>query len=227
MDGNGRWAEQRGLPRIAGHRASIEAVRDIVSAAGELGIPYLTLYAFSTENWKRPADEVVALMQLLVEHVRSDLDELDRNGVRVEAIGRIDELPAHARAAVRYAIERTRHNDRLVLILALNYGGRSELTDAMRQLAREVAAGRLDPEKIDQQTIARALYTARFPDPDLLIRTSGELRISNFLLWQLAYTEFWTTDVRWPDFRRQHLLAAIEAFQQRERRFGGLGRGTR
>lgn len=225
MDGNGRWARQRGLPRIEGHRASIDSVRDIIRATRELGIKYLTLFAFSTENWKRPAEEVGALMELLVESVEGNLDELIENGVRVEAIGRLDELPASAQQAISKALQRTRHNDGLILILALNYGGRRELTDAMRQIAREVAAGRLDPDSIDQTTIAAHLYTSSFPDPDLLIRTSGEFRLSNFLLWQAAYSEFWTTDVRWPDFRREQLLEAIKAYQRRERRFGGLGRG--
>lgn len=223
MDGNGRWARQRGLPRVEGHRASVDAVRDIIEAAGELGIKYLTLYAFSTENWKRPADEVGALMELLVEHIEGNLDELISKNVRIEAIGRLDELPAGPRRAVSMAVAKTRENDGLVLILALNYGGRREITDAVRHIAREVAAGRLDPENIDQSTIANALYTADFPDPDLLIRTSGEFRLSNFLLWQCAYTEFWTTEVRWPDFRRQQLIDAIRSYQQRERRFGGLG----
>ena len=222
MDGNGRWARQRGLPRVAGHRASVTAIRDVVRAAGELGIEVLTLYAFSTENWKRPRAEVDALMELLVEHVRSDLDELHQNGVRVRVIGRIEELPEAARRAVEHAVARTARNRRLTLVLALNYGGRRELTDAMIQLARRVQSGALRPEDIDERTVASALYTGDLPDPDLLIRTSGELRISNFLLWQLAYTEFWVTDVCWPDFRRTHLAEAIEAYQRRERRFGGL-----
>lgn len=222
MDGNGRWAHQRGLPRIAGHRASVEAVRDVVRFAGELGLEVLTLFAFSTENWKRPRSEVDALMDLLVTHVRSELDELHANGVKVRVIGRVDELPAGAREAVLQAVDRTAHNRGMTLVLALNYGGRRELTDAFARLARRVAAGELRPEDVDEDAVAGALYTAGIPDPDLLIRTSGELRISNFLLWQLAYTEFWVTDVCWPDFRRQHLADAIEAFQRRDRRFGGL-----
>lgn len=226
MDGNGRWAQQRGLPRIAGHRASVDAVRDVIQAAGELGVKYLTLFAFSTENWKRPADEVDALMELLVEHVEKNLDELMEKGVRIEAIGRLAELPPATRAAVAEAVYSTRNNDGLVLILALNYGGRSELTDAARRIAEEVAAGRLRPEDIDPSIISRYLYTSAFPDPDLLIRTSGEFRLSNFLLWQCAYTEFWSTEVCWPDFRREQLVEAIRSYQKRERRFGGLGRGS-
>jgi len=222
MDGNGRWAHQRGLPRIAGHRASVAAVRDVVRFAGELGLEVLTLFAFSTENWKRPRAEVDALMELLVDHVRSELDELHANGVRVRVIGRVDGLPDSARAAVSEAVARTAGNPGMNLVLALNYGGRQELADACARLAARVAVGELRPEDIDEGAIAGALDTAGLPDPDLLIRTSGELRISNFLLWQLAYTEFWVTEVCWPDFRREHLAAAIEAFQRRERRFGGL-----
>ncbi|HEX6990000.1 MAG TPA: isoprenyl transferase [Bacillota bacterium] len=227
MDGNGRWAHQRGLPRIAGHRASVEAVRDVVRFAGELGLEVLTLYAFSTENWKRPRPEVDALMDLLVDHVHSDLDELHANDVQVRVIGRVDELPAAPRAAVQRAMDRTAQNRGLRLVLALNYGGRRELADACARLAARVAAGELRPGDIDEGTVSEALYTAGLPDPDLLIRTSGELRISNFLLWQLAYTEFWVTDVCWPDFRRQHLAEALEAFQRRDRRFGGLPGGER
>ncbi|HEX6988539.1 MAG TPA: isoprenyl transferase [Bacillota bacterium] len=225
MDGNGRWAHQRGLPRIAGHRASVEAVRDVVRFAGELGLEVLTLYAFSTENWKRPRPEVDALMDLLVDHVHSDLDELHANDVQVRVIGRVDELPPAPRAAVQRAMDRTAQNRGLRLVLALNYGGRRELADACARLAARVAEGELRPGDIDERTVSQALYTAGLPDPDLLIRTSGELRISNFLLWQLAYTEFWVTDVCWPDFRRQHLAEALEAFQRRDRRFGGLPGG--
>jgi len=224
MDGNGRWAHQRGLPRIAGHRASLEAVRDVVRFAGELGLEVLTLFAFSTENWKRPRSEVEALWDLLVDHVESELDDLVSNGVQVRVIGRVEELPPAAREAVGKAVRATAHNRRLILVLALNYGGRRELVDACARLAARVKAGELRPEDIDEDMVAGALYTAGLPDPDLLIRTSGEQRISNFLLWQTAYTEFWVTDVCWPDFRRQHLAQAIEAYQRRERRFGGLSR---
>src|SRR5690606_24231660 len=224
MDGNGRWAHQRGLPRIAGHRASLEAVRDVVRFAGELGLEVLTLFAFSTENWKRPRSEVEARWGLLVAHVDSERDDLVSNGVQVRVIGRVEDLPPAAREAVGKAVRATAHNRRVILVLALNYGGRREPVDACARLAARVKAGELRPEDIDEDMVAGALYTAGLPDPDLLIRTSGEQRISNFLLWQTAYTEFWVTDVCWPDFRRQHLAQAIEAYQRRERRFGGLSR---
>lgn len=225
MDGNGRWANARGLPRVEGHRASFEAIRDVFTAAAEIGVEYVTLYAFSTENWKRPLSEVNALMDLLVEQVHAQLPALQENGVRLLTIGRIEGLPFPARKALEHAVRTTKDNTRLTVILALNYGGRRELTDAVRALARRVAAGELHPDDITEEHVAQALYTAAIPDPDLLIRTSGELRLSNFLLWQVAYTEFWTTDVCWPDFRRHHLVDAILAFQSRERRYGGLGQG--
>lgn len=220
MDGNGRWALRRGLPRVAGHRASVEAVRDVVAACGELGIPYLTLYTFSTENWRRPREEIEALWELLVEHVDRELDRLSEHGVRVRAIGLLDELPPRVREAVRRAEEATRHHGRLTVVLALNYGGRRELADAARALARQAARGELDPERVDEGALAAHLYAPDLPDPDLVIRTSGEYRLSNFLLWQVAYSELWVTDVCWPDFRRTHLADALEAFQRRERRFG-------
>jgi undecaprenyl diphosphate synthase len=224
MDGNGRWARRRGLPRVAGHRAAVEAVREVVRACGELGIEVLTLYAFSTENWRRPADEVQALMGLFVDVVRRELDSLVNNGVRVRVIGRRGELPPDVQAAVGEAEERTRHNSGLLLVLALNYGGRQDVVDAVRALAREVAEGRLAPGDIDERRIEAHLSTAGIPDPDLVIRPSGEQRLSNFLLWQVAYSEFWVTPVCWPDFGRRELLAAIRDYQRRERRFGGLGR---
>lgn len=221
MDGNRRWAEQRGLPAAEGHRAGAESLRDIVRFCGELGIPYLTVYAFSTENWKRPEDEVQALMHLLVEYLAREVDELDANGVRVRAIGRLEELPGAARLALAVAEERTAGNGHLTLTLALNYGGRAELVDAARRLAAEAVAGRLDPQAIDEETLARCLYAGDVPDPDLLIRPAGEFRVSNFLLWQIAYTEFWVTPVLWPDFRRRHLTEGLLDYQRRERRFGG------
>lgn len=221
MDGNRRWAEQRGLPVAEGHRAGAESLRDVVRFCGELGIPYLTVYAFSTENWKRPEDEVRALMDLLVEYLGREVDELDANGVCVRAIGRLEELPAATRLALAAAEDRTSHNSRLILTLALNYGGRAELVDAARRLATEAAAGRLDPRGIDEDTLSRYLYAGDIPDPDLLIRPAGEFRVSNFLLWQIAYTEFWVTPVLWPDFRRQHLAEGLLEYQRRERRFGG------
>ncbi|MBC7104435.1 MAG: isoprenyl transferase [Firmicutes bacterium] len=222
MDGNGRWASRRGLPRTFGHRAGVESLRRVVELCAELGIPVLTVFAFSTENWKRPQEEVNVLMDLLVEYLHREAHELERNGIRVCAIGRLDELPAPARGAVREITARTAKNERMVLNLALNYGGRTELVDAARRLAAEVLDGSLRVEEIDESRMAEALYTAGLPDPDLVIRPSGEMRISNFLLWQVAYAELWVTPVLWPDFRRVHLLEAILDYQRRERRFGGL-----
>lgn len=216
MDGNGRWARMRGLDRIEGHRAGRESVRDVVRACGELGIEVLTLYAFSVENWRRPRREVLALMRLLRDTLYEEVDELNRNKVKLMAIGRLDGLPKASREALFWAMERTKDNTGLVLNLALNYGGRVEIVDAVRRIMEEGYR----PEEVDEKVISAHLYTAGLPDPDLLIRTSGELRVSNFLLWQMAYTEIWVTDVLWPDFRRQHLYQAIEAYQRRERRFG-------
>lgn len=222
MDGNGRWAVRRGLPRTAGHRAGVEALKGIVQACPDLGIEILTAYAFSTENWKRDKSEVDFLMGLLVEYCRSEVDTLNRNGVCIRAIGRIDELPPLQRTEIQRAMELTRNNNRLILNLAVNYGAHAELVDAMRQIAHEVQAGSLTPEEIDEQLVERHLYTAGLPDPDLLIRTGGEMRLSNFLLWQASYTEIWVSDVAWPDFTRRHLQQAIQDFQQRERRFGAV-----
>lgn len=222
MDGNGRWAKERGLPRTAGHRAGVEALRGIVKAAPELGIDVLTCYAFSTENWKRPKDEVDTLMLLLLEYCRLEAQTLHENGVRINAIGRIDELPVPQREEIRRAMALTADNDRLILNLAVNYGGQAELVDAFRQLAREVQAGRLSPEAIDAEKIEAHLYTAGQPAPDLVIRTAGEMRLSNFLLWQAAYSEIWVTDVFWPDFERKHLEQALNDFAHRERRFGAV-----
>nr|WP_277995799.1 isoprenyl transferase [Moorella thermoacetica] len=222
MDGNGRWARSRGLPRLAGHRAGVESLRDIVRACVDWGIGILTVYAFSTENWKRPHEEVEGLMNLLVEYLRRELAELRREGVQVRAIGRLESLPRQAREELERARKETAANKRLILNLALNYGGRSELVDACRRIATLVARGELDPGEIDEEVINNFLYTAGLPDPDLLIRPSGEMRVSNFLLWQLAYTEFWVTDIYWPDFRREDLRRALLDYQQRERRFGGL-----
>ncbi|MBO8137062.1 MAG: isoprenyl transferase [Desulfotomaculum sp.] len=222
MDGNGRWAQRRGMPRTYGHKAGVESLREIVRACNELKIPVLTVYAFSTENWKRPREEVDALMDLLVEYVYKEIDELDRNKVQVRAIGRIHKLPEKCQQAVAFARERTKDNDGLILNLALNYGGRSELVDAVRSILQMTADKKISIKDIDEQLISSHLYTAGLPDPDLLIRPSGDFRISNFLLWQLAYTEFWYTDVMWPDFRKEDLLRAIYDYQNRERRFGGL-----
>ena len=220
MDGNGRWAERRGLDRVQGHRAGIEAVRATVRAAHELGVRFLTLYAFSTENWSRPKGEVDALMGLLEHYLDAELDELDRNGIRLRAIGRLDRLPEVARAKLEAALERTRDNSEMTVVFALSYGGRTEIADAARKLARDVEQGKLDPEQIDEKTFGAYLYDPEIPDPDLLIRTGGEARVSNFLLWQIAYTELHVTEVMWPEFRKSHLVEAIYAFQQRERRYG-------
>lgn len=222
MDGNGRWARRRGLPRTFGHRAGMESIRDIVRLSTQLGIGYLSLYAFSTENWKRPTDEVNFLMNLLVEYLHKEIEELCSNNIRIHPIGLLDELPAKPRDALQVAVERSKHNSGLTLNLALNYGGRTELVEAVRAIAGEVADGVLSPAAIDEPVIAGHLYTAGQPDPDLLIRPAGDYRVSNFLLWQLAYTEFWMTPVMWPDFRKVHLLQALVDYQRRERRFGGL-----
>lgn len=220
MDGNGRWAKQRGLPRVAGHREGINSVRAVVEACGELGIQVLTLYTFSTENWRRPRNEVSALMRLLLETIRSEVDELDKNNVRLMTIGHIEDLPPAARRGVMATVQRLSKNTGLTVNLALSYGGRVEIVDAVRAIAAATLRGELRPEQIDEATVSRYLYTRDIPDPDLLIRTSGELRLSNFLLWQLAYTEIYVTDVFWPDFRKAEFFAAIEAYQRRERRFG-------
>lgn len=222
MDGDRRWAEKRDLPRTEGHRFGRESVRDVVRACGELRIEVLTLYTFSTENWTRPQHEVQSLMRWLHEALRDELPELDKNHVRLNAIGRWQELPRTVRIALQHAVERTRDNPGLLLNLALNYGGRAELVDAFRTLAEQVSRGERSAADIDEEAIAAALYTAGMPDPDLLIRPSGEMRLSNFLPWQTVYTEIhFATDVYWPDFRRQHLYAAIAEYQRRQRRFGG------
>jgi undecaprenyl diphosphate synthase len=222
MDGNGRWAKARGLPRVAGHRRGAESVRNAVEAAGELGVRYLTLFGFSSENWRRPADEVSDLMGLLRHYLRSEIAELHGKGVRVRVIGDRKRLPADVVALVDGAEETTRANTRLDLIIALSYGGRDELVMAARELAKAAKRGEIDPETIDEAAFARRLYTADIPDPDLLVRTSGEKRISNFLLWQCAYTEFVFLDVLWPDFGRREFEAALAEFGQRERRYGAV-----
>jgi len=223
MDGNGRWAKRRRLPRIAGHRAGIGAVRQAVEACARLGVPYLTLYAFSIENWKRPHSEVRLLMALLREYLKKEIGELNRQNIRLAVIGRIAELPKPVQKDLQVALERTRKNTGLRLTLALNYGARAELVDAVRTLAAQLKRDGTMP--IDEATFSRFLYTHDLPDPDLLIRTSGELRLSNFLLWQVAYSEMWVTDTLWPDFTQKDLFQAIIDFQKRERRYGGLGLG--
>lgn len=221
MDGNGRWAKSKGLPRIMGHRAGAKVVRDVVQACGELGIEVLTLYAFSTENWSRPKTEIKALMKLLKDYLRKETDELNKNNVKLQAIGRIHELPGFAIEELEKAMEKTSSNTGLILNLALNYSGRAEIIDAVKSIV-------MDNKKfsslneINEETFNSHLYTDKLPYPDLLIRTSGEMRVSNFLLWQIAYAEIWVTDVLWPSFTRQHLFDAIIDFQKRERRFGGI-----
>ncbi|MFN0151023.1 MAG: isoprenyl transferase [bacterium] len=219
MDGNGRWAESRGLPRIAGHHAAVEAVRDTVAAAGAIGIDVLTLYTFSIENWNRPKDEVDALMALLKSTLDTEALDLGQNNVRLETIGRVTDLPLDVQETIATAKRRLARSTGLTLVLALSYGGRAEISDAVRGLISEVRAG-TNGADLDESAIERHLYTQPFPDPDLLIRTSGEMRISNFLLWQLAYSELWFTDVLWPDFRRIDLYRGIRDYQERERRFG-------
>jgi undecaprenyl diphosphate synthase len=220
MDGNGRWAARRRLPRVAGHRAGADAVRRTIEAAAGLGLECLTLYAFSTENWKRPRYEIRALMDLLVEYVRKELHSLKENNIQFRMIGRSEELHLSVLEQIRKAELSTFQNTGLRLNIALNYGGRAELVDALRRVAREVAAGRIQPDEVDEEMIARNLYTGSMPDPDLLIRTSGEMRISNFLLWQIAYAEIYVTETLWPDFGERDLFTALIDYQERERRFG-------
>ncbi len=220
MDGNGRWAKKRRLPRLAGHRAGTEPVRKCVRTAARIGIDYLTLYTFSLENWSRPKAEVTGLMLFLEEVLRKETLELDENGVRLNAIGRLDMLPKATRAALEGSMEKLSKNRGLVLTLALSYGGRAEVVDATRRVCADVAAGKLSADQIDEAAFHARLYDPALPDPDLLVRTSGELRVSNFLLWQIAYTEIWVTDVLWPDFTEFHLIEGIRAYQQRERRYG-------
>jgi undecaprenyl diphosphate synthase len=218
MDGNGRWAAQRHLPRVEGHRAGIDSVRDIVETSARLGIKVLTLYAFSVENWKRPATEVSTLMMLLKRYLRLELNTLLRNDIRFRVIGREDELAPDVRRELKMAAEKTAANTGMLFNIALNYGGRAEIVEAVR---RAIASG-VAAEDLDEQRFTEFLYTAGQPDPDLLIRTSGEMRVSNFLLWQIAYAEIWVTDTLWPDFRKKDLLEAILAYQKRDRRYGGI-----
>mgnify|MGYP000197518481 CR=1 FL=1 len=222
MDGNGRWAKQRGLPRIEGHRHGAESARAVIRAAGELGINYLTLYAFSVENWNRPKDEVDALMKYLVHYLKTETSELNRNNVRLEVIGQIYRLPENVQEQLRKTLHTLARNNGLTLIMALSYGGRTEIVEAVRSIAQKVRDGRLDPPDINEQVIAQHLWTRNIPDPDLLIRTSGEMRLSNFLLWQISYAELVITPTLWPDFRKPHFYAALEEYARRHRRFGGL-----
>jgi len=218
MDGNGRWAAQRHLPRVEGHRAGIDSVRDVVETSARLGIDVLTLYAFSVENWKRPRAEVNTLMMLLKRYIRLELDTLLKNNIRFRVIGRSEELAPDVQDELEIGIRRTAGNSGMLFNIALNYGGRAEIVDAAR---RAIAEG-IAAEDLDERRFGDLLYTAGQPDPDLLIRTSGEMRVSNFLLWQIAYAEIWVTDTLWPDFRQHHLLEAIVAYQKRDRRYGGI-----
>jgi len=220
MDGNGRWAKQRGMPRIAGHTEGVESVRDVVEACGQLGVEFLTLYAFSTENWKRPQEEVSLLMRLLLKALRDEADRLHQNNVRLNAIGQLTALPQEIQSELLDGIQKTKNNTGLNLTLALSYSGRWEITEAVKRIARDVAARRIEVADITERLLTAYLATEGIPDPDLLVRTSGELRISNFLLWQLAYTEIYITPKYWPAFRRDELYAAIRDYQRRERRFG-------
>ncbi|MEQ9441409.1 MAG: isoprenyl transferase [Cyclobacteriaceae bacterium] len=222
MDGNGRWAKKKGAERVFGHRNAIEAVREVTEGCAELGVEFLTLYAFSTENWGRPRLEIEALMQLLVTTISNEVETLMKNNVRLQSIGDVNQLPKRCNNKLQEAIELTRGNDGLTLILALNYSGRWEIMQAVKKIAKMARDGQIEIEDIDQHMMADQLTTSGIPDPELLIRTSGEMRISNFLLWQIAYTELYITPLLWPDFRREHLHEAIVAYQQRERRFGKL-----
>ena len=220
MDGNGRWARERGLPRIEGHRRGAESVREIVRVSGELGVEYLTLYAFSIENWNRPKTEVSALMRLLEFYLKEEIAELNKSNVRLAADGRVQELPDSAQKQLEKSIVALKKNTGLTLVLALSYGGRAEIVDAVRSICSEVKSGRLDTADVDEKVISQHLYTRSIPDPDLLIRTSGEMRVSNFLLWQISYAEIYVTETLWPDFRKTAYLKALEDYSGRNRRFG-------
>ena len=223
MDGNGRWAKNRSLNRIRGHEEGAESVRAVVRAGREIGIRWLTLYAFSEENWKRPKYEIEALMMLLKRFLAAELKEMLDNRIRLQFIGRVGKLPRDVQHALRETAEKTSHNQDMVLTLALSYGGRQEISDALAEIAKQIQRGALNSKDVSEELIAQYLYTAQMPDPDLLIRTSGECRVSNFLLWQIAYTEIYTTPVQWPDFRKEEFVKALQEYQKRERRFGALG----
>ena len=223
MDGNGRWAKSRGLVRTAGHRVGVQALKSLIIALDELGIQYLTVYAFSTENWRRPADEINALMELMVEFIDKEIDYLHEKGVRVNPIGDISRLNEKTYERIVFAREKTKENQHIILNVALNYGGRQEILRATKAICRDVQEQKLCLDDLDEALFSSYLYTAGQPDPDLLIRPSGEMRVSNFLLWQIAYSEFWITNVLWPDFGKEHLWQAIWDYQNRDRRYGGLG----
>jgi undecaprenyl diphosphate synthase len=222
MDGNGRWAERRHLPRVAGHRAGVKAAREIIESCARLKLPYLTLYAFSLENWRRPQAEVDFLMRLLREYLKRELPAIHKNNIRLLIIGRAEQLPEGVRKDIEYGMRMTARNTGMKLVVALNYGGRAELVDAFNAMLEHIRSNGLSAFQADEQTISEHLYTAGLPDPDLLIRTSGEMRVSNFLLWQIAYAEIYVTETLWPDFSRARLLDALVDFQKRERRYGGL-----
>lgn len=222
MDGNGRWAKQRRLPRIEGHRRGVASVRSVLRAAAAVGIRYLTLYAFSVENWNRPKDEVDTLMQLLARYLHSEISELNKNHVRLDVIGQIYRLPEFVQKQIAKTQAALSGNTGITLILALSYGGRSEIVEACRELARQAKAGKIEPEEIDERIFSQHLHTRNIPDPDLLIRTSGEMRISNYLLWQISYAEFVVTPILWPEFRKAQFFAALEEYTRRHRRFGKL-----
>ncbi len=222
MDGNGRWAKQHGLPRIEGHRRGADSAREIIRTAGELGIKYLTLYAFSAENWNRPKDEVDALMKYLVHYLKTETSELNKNNVRLEVIGQIYRLPENVQEHLKKAMHTLAKNNGLTLIMALSYGSRIEIVEAARSIATKVKEGKLDPADINERVVSENLWTRNFPDPDVLIRTSGEMRVSNFLLWQISYAEFVVTPTLWPDFRKPQLCEALEEYARRHRRFGGV-----
>lgn len=217
MDGNGRWARKRGLPRIEGHRRGAASLKEAVKTCVELGVKYLTVYAFSTENWKRPKEEVGFLMNLLSSTIDREIRDLDKNGIRLRFLGRISMLPEKLRKKIKSAEEKTANNNKLNLNIMLSYGGRAEIVDSVKSIVKK----HLKSDRIDEDLVSRSLYTAGMPDPDLLIRTAGEMRVSNFMLWQIAYAEIWVTDVLWPDFRKSHLLEAIKDYVGRTRKFGG------
>ena len=225
MDGNGRWAEDKGNVRLTGHKAGVESVRDITESCAQLGVRHLTLYAFSTENWNRPTAEINGLMKLLVHSLQKEADRLLKNNIRLVSIGQIDRLPSNCQGKLQEVIELTKDNDRLELCLALSYSGRWDITEAVKKVSKQVQEGHLSPEDIDDELISSYLSTANIPDPDLIIRTSGEYRISNFLLWQLAYSELYITETYWPDFRRDELYKAIFSYQKRDRRYGKVKNG--
>ena len=224
MDGNGRWAKERNLPRQFGHKAGVETIRKIIKEADRLGVGYVTFYAFSTENWKRPVEEINALMKLLVQYLRQEIDELDRNNVVIKVLGDISRLPDECIEEINRATERTAKNTGIVMNFALNYGGRDEITRAVQMIAKDVENNKISAEEVSKETIEKYLYTAGMPDPDIIIRPSGEQRLSNFLLWQCAYSEFWYSHINWPDFTEENLRMAIYDFQNRDRRFGGLNK---